>query len=283
MSGELCVLILQHNSTDLTLNLLESIVQHERENLGGYRFILMDNASDDPGEEEIKRRFPFVEFVRFDENLGFARAHNRIWPSVKEKWALLLNNDCLLLNDAISRTLGKARKLSADFATCAVFNEDMSPQMNFHLSELPVSLWEYLRHVTGLQSLLLNRMKLRKETARLDYASGTFLLIRRDVLTKAGTFDESHFMYGEDVDLMFRLKKMGAKGYRFASGRIVHLNQASSKRKWDDETIYQTRKRERERIFLRYMPAWRVRLWQLLNDLRRAALKVLRKGPPGRR
>ena len=161
-SEELCVLILQYNSADITLNLLESIVRHEGDNLSRYRVIVMDNASADPKENEMTRRFPFIEFVGFDENLGFAKAHNKIWPRITEKWVLLLNNDCLLLNDAINITLNKAMELDTDFATCALFNKDMSPQINFHLSPLPTSTWKFFTHLLGLQGIVARRLKVKK-------------------------------------------------------------------------------------------------------------------------
>ena len=90
-------------------------------------------------------------------------------------------------------------------------------------------------------------------------------------------FDEDHFMYGEDVDLMFRLGKKGARGYRIAEGKVVHLNQGSSKRLWNDNAIHKIKMRETERVMLRHMPSWQVRLWLARISAQRAVAKVAYK------
>ena len=254
---KLAVLILQYNSADFTMQLLKSIESFESINLDRYRFILMDNCSQDPRKEEIISRFPWVRFVEYGENLGFGRAHNKIMSAVNEEWVLLLNNDCILLNDAITRTLHLAQAVEADFATCAVFNKDMSDQVNF--STLPTPLRKIFLNMTGMTRMLwFLRRKLR--AARVGYINGAFLLIRRSAIPQGKLFDDRYFMYTEDLDLMYRLARHGAKGYRLAAGRVIHLGGGSAVRKWTDTEIGGAKEMQARECMQRHFPAWQFSL-----------------------
>ncbi len=236
--SELSVLILQYNSADLTLQLLESIVEHESLNIGLYRIIVMDNASVDPKREEITRRFPFVEFVQYADNLGFAKAHNRIMDDVHEPWVLLLNNDCILQNNAIERLLQAAKRKKTSFATCEVFNDDGTPQNNY--SYLPSPLRRVFIGFTGI-GRLMKPLRQRMPAARVGYINGAVLLINTTVFLNVGGFDERYFMYREDFDLMLKLWACGYRGYRFRGGKIIHIGGGSAKRRysqWELEQKY---------------------------------------------
>ncbi len=252
---KLAVLILQYNSTDLTIQLLESIEQFEGYNLSNYRFVLMDNNSQEPRRTEIEHRFPWLSFVSYEDNLGFGRAHNRIMEEIYDEWILLLNNDCILLNNAITRTLQDAQKVQADFATCAVLNQDMTDQTNF--STLPTPLRKVLLNLTGITRLLWY-IRRKISVTRVGYVNGAFLLIRRAVIPKDQLFDDRYFMYTEDLDLMFRLAKQQAKGYRLASGRVIHLGGKSAARKWTGQEINDVKELQAKECMQRHFPSWQV-------------------------
>lgn len=263
---QLAVLMLQYNSADLTIQLLESIERHEAAHRDAYRFILMDNASTEPRFAEISDRFPWVELVAHGENLGFGRAHNRVMPAVEEEWVLLLNNDCILLNDALTKTLHAARENRADFATCAVLNADLTDQVNF--STLPSPLRRILLNLTGVTRLLWHWRR-RWRAARVGYINGAFLLLRRSSIPDGQLFDERYFMYTEDLDLMLRLAKHGSRGYRLADGKVVHLGGRSAEKKWTGGQINKAKSQQAGECMLRHFPAWQVhlqcRLYQLIR------------------
>jgi GT2 family glycosyltransferase len=263
---DLCVLILQYNSADLTLDLLESLVTHESANLPRYRVIVMDNHSADPREEDITSRYPFVRFVRFPENYGFARAHNLIMESVYEEWLLLLNNDCILLNDAVSRTLKKSIASHVDFATCALLNEDGSNQMNF--STAPAPMRRVVLHCSGINRIILEKIRLRLRSCRVGYIDGAFLMIRHSSIPPPALFDSRYFMYTEDLDLMIRMHRSGRKGKRFSEGRVIHLGGASAQRAWGDGEQSRRKLRQAEECMSRYYPPWQVSIWRFFNRFR---------------
>lgn len=264
---ELAVLILQYNSADLTIQLLRSIEHQEAVNMGKYRFILMDNASKECKFEEIRSEFPWVELIKYDENLGFGRAHNRAMNSVIEPWTLLLNNDCILLNDAITRTLHEAKQLKADFATCAVKNENLTDQVNF--STLPSPLRRIFLNYTGITRALWVLRRLRSKS-RVGYINGAFLLIKHSSIPEGQLFDDRYFMYTEDLDLMYRLHKGNAKGYRFSVGSVIHLGGRSATRKWTGDEINIKKEQQARECMLRHFPRWQTiffeRVQQALNQ-----------------
>jgi GT2 family glycosyltransferase len=232
---DLTVLILQYNSSEYTINLLKSVVQYEFQNLDKYRWIIMDNASKYPMRHEIITQFPFIEFVQYDENLGFAGAHNRIFPTIKTKWILLLNNDCILLNNAVTMTLENSKKYAADFSTCALYNEDMSYQNNF--STIATPMRRILINFTGINRLILSKIRASSKRCSVGYINGAFLLINRNSLKDKKLFTDRYFMYTEDLDLMFRFFKWKKKGWRFSEGKVIHLGGKSAVKKWENSEI----------------------------------------------
>jgi len=267
---KLAVLILQYNSADLTIQLLKSIERFESANLAQYRFVLMDNGSQNPRRTEIEHGFPWVRFVEYGENLGFARAHNRIMEKIDEEWVLLLNNDCILLNDAITKTMQGALAVQADFATCTVLNQDMTDQANF--STLPTPLRKVLLNLTGLTRLLWFWRR-KWQVARVGYINGAFLLIRRAAIPQGQLFDDRYFMYTEDLDLMYRLAKQRARGYRLAAGKVIHLGGRSAVRKWTGTEINGVKQLQAEECMCRHFPRWQFNLMQVIYKIaRRPAL-----------
>ncbi|VAX22350.1 hypothetical protein MNBD_NITROSPINAE02-1402 [hydrothermal vent metagenome] len=279
---KLCLLILQYNSSDMTLKALESIKKYEGDRLNEYRIVIMDNASKNPRQEAITTLYPFVEYIQYEENLGFAKAHNRVWDSIEEKWTLLMNNDCVLLNNAIHKTMTQAEESRADFGTCALYNEDMTPQINYAplLSPFRRIMWE----MTGFNKYVWPRLKSRRKKSTVGFISGTFLLIKTELFKEAGKFDESYFMYTEDLDLMFRLDKMGARGCLFTQGRLIHSGGQSASRRWGNDEIARMRVRQCIETMKRHFPKWQVWLWLRLNIVALSVLSRLpmfKEGMPG--
>ncbi len=255
----LCILILQYNSADLTIQLLESIVRYENKNLGRYRIIVMDNASEEPRQQKITQQFPFIEFVQYEENLGFARAHNRIMSQVHEKWVLLLNNDCILMNDAITKTLIAAKEKHADFATCSLFNKDGSKQVNFSVTPTPFR--RIFLNISGINRLFLEKVRLKLNSSRIGYLNGAYLMIKRESIPGGKLFDDRYFMYTEDLDLTLRLYKTKNRGYRFSEGKVCHLAGASASRQWRKKETDRAKMEQAIECMEQHFPRWKVRLW----------------------
>lgn len=249
------VAILQFNSAQLTLDLLASIGRCDPESVHAFTFVVMDNGSEVPRLDEIQSTYPWVRTVPYGKNLGFARAHNALMPSVRTKWLFLVNNDCVLQNDALTSTVAAAERTNADFATCAVFNPDGSHQVNWGI--LPTPLRRIFFNGTGLAGLR-RLFVLRSNLASVGYINGAVLLLRLASLSPGPLFDESQFMYGEDLDLMFRLARNGAKGIRAAHGKITHIGGASASKRWSNQEVLELKRAIEIECMRRHFPAWQV-------------------------
>jgi len=264
MKKELVVLILQYNSSNLTMQLLESIERYEADYINSYRFILMDNASKKNDFDKISVEYPWIELVEFDENLGFAKAHNKIMESVDEKWILLLNNDCILINNAITETLRNAENRDCDFATCDIRNEDLTFQNNCSL--IPAPLNRVLFNLTGI-TRFISFTRRYKSRSKVGFITGAFLLVKENSIPDGLLFDEKYFMYTEDLDLMLRFSKKKAKGYRFSSGKCIHLGGKSARKLWDDIEIEKIKRAQALSCMYEHYPKWQVKLMCVLYKI----------------
>ena len=261
---ELCILILQYNSADLTMQLLESICAHEGDNLNNYNIIVMDNASDTSKKNEITSKFGFVRFVKYEINYGFAKAHNKILGEIEEEWVLLLNNDCILLNDAIHKTLKTSKNLGVDYSTCHLYNKDGTDQINFTTSPAPMK--NLLLNQTGFNRFILEKMRLRKDICSVGFVNGAFLMLRRKSIPMPKLFDDRYFMYTEDLDLMIRMEKDNRKGIRVREGKVTHLGGMSAEREWGDRHRREVKWEQAKECMYRHYPKWQVSLWIYIKE-----------------
>jgi GT2 family glycosyltransferase len=234
----------------------------------------MDNGSKEGNLEEIQLRFPWLEVVRFAENLGFAKAHNEIMKQVQSEWVLLLNNDCILHNDAISRTLGNAVKNHAEFATCKVLNQDGSDQVNF--SYLPSPLRRIFVGFSGFNKILW-QWRRRSNSCRVGYINGAFLLLKVAAIPEGKLFSEAFFMYTEDLDLMIRLAQAKRRGYRFSDGVVVHLGGASAAKRWRSSEISATKAMQEGVCYNKHYPLWQVKAYCLIERLLKVELILCKR------
>lgn len=235
----LCVLILQFNRSELTLNCVESIARLE-DGLRHARIILMDNGSSEAELKDnlatIKASLPHIEIVEFEQNLGFAGAHNEIIKQVSEDYILLLNNDTVLQNAAITSLCHGAFEDGVDAATGRLINPDYTTQSNTRGYYWFPEPWTRGILVVGDLFRRIFSFKINyKRGRRIVYANGAFLLLNRKVFEDIGAFDGRFFMYAEDLDLMIKLNKAGADIRYYCDATVLHLNGATSSEVWTDE------------------------------------------------
>ena len=228
MGKALSILVVSYNTRELTLACLGSVYAQT----AGLDFevILVDNASEDGSAAAIKGAFPQVTVIESAENLGFARANNLAGRSASGEYLLLLNSDTVVLDHAINRILEFAEQhLDAGIVGGRTFFEDGSLNASScHGRQTP---WSLFCLGTGLAAVFRGSRWFDPESlgawqrdtvAEVDAVSGCFLLIRRELWDKLGGFDESFFMYGEDMDLCLRAWKSGTKCMITPDARIIH-------------------------------------------------------------
>jgi GT2 family glycosyltransferase len=264
----LSIIIVSFNTKKLTLECLESIAMHTKK--VDYEVIVVDNNSTDASVSELKklRSTMPLSIIENKENKGFGSANNRGIKNAKGKYILLLNSDTLLTSDVLSEMVSVMdQNPKVGVSSCALRNADGSMQGTggffptlpkvfswmFFLEDIPY-LDQIIKpfHPAHGQSFFFDGMSQFSTTREQDWVTGAFMLIRHEVLDQVGVFDEDYFMYTEEVDLCFRIKKAGWKVYYVADKSIVHLGSASSTKEFPLIQEYKSMKI----FYKKHMPEW---------------------------
>jgi len=239
---DISIIIVNYNVKEFLQNLLNSIAKASRN--CQTELIIVDNASDDGSVEFICDKFPEVKLIVNKKNLGFGKANNIGLAQAKGKYILLINPDSIVREDTLDKMIEFFEKTAeAGLAGCKILNPDGTLQLACRRS-FP-GPWTSFCKVTGLSTLfpkskIFARYNLtyldENQTYEVDAISGSFMMIRREVYEKVGGFDDDFFMYGEDLDLCYRIQKAGYKVYYVHNTQIIHYKGESTKRSNLDET-----------------------------------------------
>ncbi len=228
------IIILNYNTFDLTCRCISSIlseVNHKTE----YEIILVDNASTECDPIKFLETFPDIKLIRNIENIGFSKGCNTGIQHAGGEYILLLNSDTLLLNDAISLSFDFLHKNEdTGVLTCRVENPDGSPQNNCqHFPGIRVSLLEGLRlhklfPARKRGKLLFGPYFSYEEFAYPGWVWGTFFMFPRKILDvfPEKKLPETFWMYGEDMEWCWLIRKAVYKIAFVPDGRIRHYNQS---------------------------------------------------------
>jgi len=225
---ELSIIVLSYNTAKVTLDCLNSIVRSIAN--PEYEIIVVDNNSKDNSVAQIKKIYqnnPKLRLIESRENLGFGKANNLAVKQAKGKYVLLLNSDVVVLDNAIDKLLGfyKQNEKMIDFLGGKLLNVDMSNQPSCGpFYTLPVIFGAlFLRgDYWGLTRYSPDYLK------RVDWVSGACIMTKKEHYLKLGGFDESIFMYMEEIDLLYRASKMNFRTYFYPEARFIHIGFASS-------------------------------------------------------
>lgn len=199
---------------------------------------VVDNASADGSCQMVKQRFPRVILIENKENFGFSYANNQALRMAKGEFVLLLNPDTVVEEHTFSRCITFMRQYP-DAGSMSVKMIDgkgkFLPESKRAMPSPMVSFYK----IFGLSRLfprsrIFARYHLghldEDETHQIEILPGAFMFIRREALNKAGLLDESFFMYGEDIDLSYRIINCGYKNYYYPGTTIIHYKGESTKK-----------------------------------------------------
>ena len=199
---------------------------------------VVDNNSVDGSCEMVREKFPEVILIENKENLGFSKANNQAIRKSKGEYVLLLNPDTVVEDDTFSSIL-EFMDSHPDAGGLGVKMIDgkgnFLPESKRGLPTPDVAFYK----IFGLskffpRSSIFGKYHLgylpQDEINPVDVLSGAFMLLRRETLDKTGLLDEIFFMYGEDIDLSYRILKAGYKNYYFPVTRIIHYKGESTKK-----------------------------------------------------
>jgi N-acetylglucosaminyl-diphospho-decaprenol L-rhamnosyltransferase len=233
---DLSIIIVNWNSTEFTRNCIASIESTAR-NME-YEIVVVDNASTDASCGAITEAFPRVKLIVAACNLGFARANNLGVEHSRGRKILFLNPDTVVLENAIQRMMSKLDSAPGVGAVgCRLLNGDLTLQtscvqpfpsiLNQALSiDWLMRRWPTLP-IWGRRALYSEKVGV----AEVETVSGACIMIKREVFETIGGFSLDYFMYAEDKDLCYKVKKAGWKVGYVADAEIVHFGGQSTKKK----------------------------------------------------
>ena len=200
-----------------------------------HEIIVVDNASNDGSTEYITARFPNVKWIASKENNGFSKGNNIGFAQAKGEYILMLNPDTIVTKEAIEGCIGFLDK-NPDTGACGVYmlrtDGTFAPESR---RALPTPFVAFCK-MSGLSKLFPTSRTfgryymqyLDKHSANeIEIISGAYMMLRHTTLKETGGLDEDFFMYGEDIDLSYRILKMGYKNY-FLPLRILHYKGEST-------------------------------------------------------
>lgn len=199
---------------------------------------VVDNDSSDDSLEMVRTKFPGVQIIHNKENVGFSKANNQAISISKGKYVLLLNPDTIVEEDAFEKCI----KFSNAHPNLGGLGVKMIDGNGIFLPEskrgLPTPAVSFYK-IFGLSKIFPKSRTFAKyhlgylaenETNEIEVLSGAYMWMRKSTLEKVGYLDETFFMYGEDIDLSYRITLGDYKNYYLPSVRIIHYKGESTKK-----------------------------------------------------
>jgi GT2 family glycosyltransferase len=231
---ELSVIIVSYNVREYLKRALISVTGAAREI--DNEIIVVDNHSTDGSDEMIRHEFHRVKLIVSYVNEGFSAACNRGIQSSSGDFILILNPDTVVAPEALTRALAfmhSHAEAGAAGARLTDGNGKFLPESKRGFPSPVTSLLKFsgmgrlFPHSSFFNAYYLGHLP-ENEVCRADILTGAFMLIRREALNAAGTFDTGFFLYGEDIDMSWRIRKAGYYNYYLPDVHVVHFKGKSS-------------------------------------------------------
>lgn len=227
------VIILSYNTKALLKSCLTSLYRHIKSIT--FEVIVVDNASSDQSVEMVKNNFPKVRIIENKQNFGFSKGSNIGATKAKGKFLLFLNSDIELLNDNFDQAIERLEKdKTVGIIGGSLLNREGTQQRSFgnfyNLLNVAVMLFG------GDKTEMLGRKV--DAAKKVEWVSGAFFLIKKDLFDKINGLDEHFFMYVEDMELCYRIKKQGYMVIFDPDLKAIHSEQGSSSREFAIVQIY---------------------------------------------
>ncbi len=200
--------------------------------------LVVDNCSSDGSVDYIRENFSWVQLIANNKNEGFARANNIAFNQCEGDYVLCLNPDTIITEDVLQNCL-KFFNIHENAGAVGVRMIDGAgnflPESKRSLPSITTSFFK----LSGLSSLFPKSEQFNKyalgflsenEVHEVDVLCGAFLMVEKSILQKLKGFDEAFFMYGEDIDLCYRIQKGGSKIYYLGADSIIHFKGESSRK-----------------------------------------------------
>lgn len=225
------VILVSYNTAKMSVEALDALFASQ----GDFTLevFVIDNASKDDSVALIKSAYPKITLIENAVNVGFGRANNQVLDLVTGDYVLLLNTDAFVQPDTLQKTL----QYIESQPKCGVLGvrlvgRDGEQQPSCRYFPTPFNLFAY---GFGLDRWLTNLQMVEDAdwdptmTKNCDWVPGCYYLVRKQVIDQVGLFDARYFLYSEEVDHCFAVKKAGWQVTYFADVSVVHIGGESAK------------------------------------------------------
>lgn len=223
---KLSIVIVSYNVCSYLEQCLQS-VQTALEGIDGEVFVV-DNHSDDDSVEVVRNRYPWVRLIANRENQGFARANNIAISQSEAEYVLLLNPDTVTEPDTLRKVLQFMDEHPKAGGAGVMMHQEDGTKAPESRRALPTPWVACLKMLGFTKRYYMSHLSWDKP-ARIEVISGAFCLLRRKALDEVGLLDEDFFMYGEDIDLSYRLLKGGWENW-YVPASIIHYKGRSTRK-----------------------------------------------------
>lgn len=230
------IVIVNFNTSDALEKCIESIIKSNIENID-LQLRIVDNNSSDNSLEFIKEYdFNQIDFqlIKNNSNLGFGRACNQGASNFNGKFILFLNPDCFLNNDVLIKTLNYFESVVSEnvgIIGIKLLDEQLNVTTSFANFPNNLSLITSILKLDKLFPSQFNPILVAptvNNTIEVDQIMGSFFLVKNDLFLKLAGFDETFFMYYEEVDFSLRVRKLGLKSKYYPFVHAIHIGGKSS-------------------------------------------------------
>lgn len=229
---KISVIIVNYNARYFLKNCLSSVLKSE--GLSDLEIIVVDNNSSDDSCKMLKKDFPAIRLFHNKQNRGFSKANNQGVAAARGEYILILNPDTILSSQTIQQVYKFSSKTD-DIGALGVRFIDGSgcflPESKRSFPRPKVAALKIL----GFSNAYYADQIEQEAIAQVDILTGAFMFIKKSVFEKVGGFDEDFFMYGEDIDLSYRITQAGFKNYYLGTEVILHYKGESS---YKDSTYF---------------------------------------------
>lgn len=220
---DISIIIVNYNTKNCLRNCLNSV--YETIHCIAFEIIIVDNASSDGSQGMVRTEFSQVHLIENERNLGFGAANNQALAIMDGRYALLLNTDTILKENAVSELFSfMENQPNAAMACGQLLNADGSKQNS--IAPFP-SIATLLFNMPLLEKIFPQKYPSKrydhKKPVEIDSGIGACLIVRRKAIEEVGLFDERYFFFFEETDWAWQMKKVGWKIFHVPTAYIYHF------------------------------------------------------------
>jgi GT2 family glycosyltransferase len=224
---KISVVIVNYNARYFLKNCISSVLKSA--GLSDIEIIVVDNNSADDSCMMLKKDFPAIKLIQNKQNTGFSKANNQGVAAASGEYILVLNPDTVLSSQTIQQVYEFSRKTDNIGALGVQFIDGSGcflPECKRNFPGPKVAALKIL----GFSNTYYAHQIEQGAISQVDILTGAFMFIKKAVFEKVEGFDEDFFMYGEDIDLSYRIAQAGYKNYYLGSEVILHYKGESTSR-----------------------------------------------------